>query len=332
MTAVEQAELHRLERRDVANELRACALPGGPPRDEVILDRPLPERLVHDRRRIVQPEHGIVLGDVGVGRRRYDTVDHGRGKARVVLDPTGERRIARLSECDDQAVHECPVVRKVVAAYDREGTFAGTPSRVESRHDQADRALRALRLREIVPDAGMREVELAGRWIVAIAPFGNGERDDPRAGRGEARTHRVTLVAQEQHLAHAADHAAADAAWTLFDGRVEAILRRKPVANIRRAQAHAADPPGGGFQRQRIVAVNSGLRAMEGADAEMNDADVDGTRIVGRPGDGRGQRRQRTERKAAHTTGCGCSLTRDTSWVGFTNRNAMSSHTSVTAM
>ena len=55
VAAVEQAQLHSLEGRYVANELRADAMPAGAARDKLVFDRPLPERLVHDGCGIVNP-------------------------------------------------------------------------------------------------------------------------------------------------------------------------------------------------------------------------------------------------------------------------------------
>src|SRR5579862_4937668 len=101
---------------------------------------------------------------------------------------------------------------------------------------------------------------------------------------------------------------------------------------------------------------------MERADSRMDDAHVDATRIVARRGDRRRNLCEGEKREMFHSTipdrdgrvpgralrsaplrpprahggacqaGCGCSLTRETSWVGLTNRNAISSQISVTTM
>ena len=49
-------------------------------------------------------------------------------------------------------------------------------------------------------DIGMREIELAGRGIVAVAFFGDGQRDDPRCARGEPGVDCFAFVAEEKHF------------------------------------------------------------------------------------------------------------------------------------
>ncbi len=129
--------------------------------------------------------------------------------------------------------------------------------------------------RQVVHDVGVREVELAGGRIVAIAFFGDGQGDDPGRWRGKPRLHGVALILQKEHFAHAANDAPAHARGTLFDRRVQTVLRREPVAHLRRAQAHAADAPRAALERQCIVAVNGRLRAMEGTDPQVDDPDID---------------------------------------------------------
>ena len=97
---------------------------------------------------------------------------------------------------------------------------------VERPHDQSDRALRVIRIGEIVHDVGMREIKLSRCRIVAIAFFGNCQRHDPNLRRDHSSLDSRTLVAEKQHFAHAADHAPANAARTFFHGGIEPILRR----------------------------------------------------------------------------------------------------------
>ena len=80
VAAVQEAQLHRLERRDVGDDLRAVVLPCGTRAGEAVLDHPLPERLEHDRRRVGQSGEARGLGNVGRGRRGNDPVDHRRRK------------------------------------------------------------------------------------------------------------------------------------------------------------------------------------------------------------------------------------------------------------
>ena len=82
---------------------------------------------------------------------------------------------------------------------------------------------------------------------------------------------------------------------------------------------------------------------MKRTDAEMNDADAKIVDGVTRPHNVAWKSVQARDIEAVHDdtlraiqcayiAPCGFSLTRDTSCVGFTKRNAISSHTSVTSM
>src|ERR1700676_2524908 len=130
-------------------------------------------------------------------------------------------------------------------------------------------------MRKVVHDIRMPEIELPSRRVVTIALFGNRQRHDPGLGRGQSRPDRFALIAQKQNLANAADDSTAYACRALFHRGAHAVLRREPVANIRGAEAHAADAPVASIERKCIVAEYCGLRPMKRADAKMNDADAD---------------------------------------------------------
>src|SRR5437899_1221993 len=60
MARVEKPQLHRFERRDIVDQLGACAVPRRAAGDEVILDSPLDEGLMNHRRGIVQSERAVI--------------------------------------------------------------------------------------------------------------------------------------------------------------------------------------------------------------------------------------------------------------------------------
>src|SRR5207245_10815674 len=90
----------------------------------------------------------------------------------------------------------------------------------------------------------------------------------------QSRGNAVAVLAEEQDFDHAADDAPAQTFRALLNAGVQPILRRKPVAHVRRAQAHPTDAPRPLRLCQRIIGVNARLRTMKRADAEMDDADV----------------------------------------------------------
>src|SRR6202171_3587732 len=142
----------------------------------------------------------------------------------------------------------------------------------------------------------MPQIELAGCRVVTIALLGNGQRHDPGLGRSQSRLDLLALIAQEQDLANAADDSTAYARRAFFNRGIDAVLWREPVANVRGSQTHAADAPVALIERKCIVAEYCCLRPMKCTDAEMNDADADAARIVGRLGDRRGQFSERRQR------------------------------------
>src|SRR5438034_10305005 len=160
-----------------------------------------------------------------------------------------------------------------------------------------------LRIAEIVHDVRMREIEPSRRRVVAVALLGDRERHDSRFRRDETRAHLLALCEEKTHFAYATDDAPSRSRRALLDSGIEAILRRQPVADVRRAQAHAAEAPRTGLQRQRVVRVHGGLGAMERADAEMDDPDAYASWIVRRLFDRRGQISERSQRQAFHIAG-----------------------------
>src|SRR5205807_7461791 len=155
-------------------------------------------------------------------------------------------------------------------------------------------------MRQVVHDVRMPEIELPSCRVVTIPLFGNRQRHHPGFGRAQSRLDLFALIAQEQNLANAADDSTAYAGRAFFHRGIYAALRREPVANIRGAQAHAANPPVALIERKCIVAEYCCLRPVKRTDAEMNNTDSDAARVVGWPGDRGRQRRQRAQRKPPH--------------------------------
>ena len=184
MRAVEQAQLHLLERPDVAHHGDAELFPGRPPGGKLVLDHPLAERLGHHRPGVLDAERLRNPRAVGIGRRRHDAVDHARRAGHVLGDMAGKRRIAKRGELDEQAVQRRAIGGKVVAGKDREGRRSRSAAARQRLDEKAVRGLRLARRRKVGDDARMRRVEVAGR-VAQIGLFGDRQRDDPDARIGE---------------------------------------------------------------------------------------------------------------------------------------------------
>ena len=243
MAAVQQPQLHRLERSDVVGELGADGLPRRSLGREAVLDHPLPERLGHDRHRVVDAEEARRLGDVGRRGRRHDPVDHRARERHVTADPVGERRVDGLRERADHALDQVPVVRKVVAADDGDGAAARRAPRGEPGDQHAGRRDRQRGLRAVVDDVRVRGIELARRRVVAVALLGHRHRHHLDRRVGEARHQPRAVGAEEERLAQRPDHAGPNALAALLQHRVQPVLGIERVDGQRRRQVHAADSP-----------------------------------------------------------------------------------------
>ena len=129
----------------------------------------------------------------------------------------------------------------------------------------------------------MGGVDLARRRIVAVALLGDGEGDDPRRGGGDPGEQDSPSSGANSASRMTPTTLARSSVAVVLDQRVEAILRPERVAHGRAAQARPADRPGSGRHGERALREDRLVRAMEGAEAQMDDADVGFERRVGRP-------------------------------------------------
>ena len=280
MRSIEEPQFHQLIGFDVVDELGALAVPGRAAEGEVVLDHPLDEGLRHQRPSVLEPEGLRYRGAVGVGGRRHDAVDHGRGEAHFAGDPFAEVGIDQFGETGDQTAQGVAVGRQVVAGEHGEGRRALGATARETCDQRADRGLRSGERREVVADVGIVLAQPPGRRIVAVALLGDGERDDAHPRVGEPGDQRRRILRCDDHPGRGADHPAVGARSVDRRDGVEPVLRTQRIAGVGRAQGDAEDAPAGIFGEQR-VGVDRLMGAMEGADPEMDDAGGDGAPIVG---------------------------------------------------
>ena len=192
VAAVEQPQLHRLERRDVGDELRARALPRRARRR-----RSGPRSPTAGTARTTTgaasctPSARVDLGDVGVGRRRHDAVDH-RRRERDVAARSSRRARDRAARANSRTSPRTSAPLCGRLSQQSDGERPAPCARAARRAPATSRptALDAVRrdAARSCDDVGMREIEPAGRRIVAVALLGDRQRDDRgRAGRRPAR-------------------------------------------------------------------------------------------------------------------------------------------------
>jgi hypothetical protein len=100
----------------------------------------------------VQAQRGVVIAmsdSVVAGTMRSTIVD-GKLACSTIHH---QRRVAHFGKGKNEPAHQRAVVRQVVAAQHGEGAAVREPAR-PAPGDQSDRALRLLRMREIVRDIG----------------------------------------------------------------------------------------------------------------------------------------------------------------------------------
>ena len=181
----------------------------------------------------------------------------------MLFDPGGERGIALLRKQHGGAAQQAAVVGQVVAAEHGERCAAVLPACIQAGDQVADRAARCLRMRKVMHDIGVAEVQRIA--CQAIAFFGDGESDQAHCRIGEAGEHGRLLIAGAEHFGDGTDHAQL---WLCIEQckRVQAVLRAQRIAHLRVVQRHRADGPGGVVGEQ-VIDVDGLVRAMEGASA-----------------------------------------------------------------
>ena len=231
MGAVEAAELHQLEGGDVGDELDADgAEVGAGVVDEVVLDHPLAEGLVHDRGEVEDAGEGGEAVDVlGLGGRD-DAVDHGGGEAGLGLDPVGEGGVDEAGELEGDAADDAAVLGEVVAAEDGEGAQAGGAAAGEGGDEGAGGGARGVGVGEVVGDVGVVAVEAAGGGLVAVALLGDGEADDADARVGHGGEDGLRVLAGDEDVLDDVDDARGLAVGAELEGGVGEALRREEVA------------------------------------------------------------------------------------------------------
>ena len=182
------------------------------------------------------------------------------------------------------------VARQVVATQHREGRDTRRASAPQGLDDEARRASRRFRLREIVNDVRVALDELASRRIMAIALLRDGQADDPDIRCAHRCKQACGSSGATRSSRQRADDAEILPAGASHGDRIEPVLRLQARRACRRPQACPADRPVRFARREPVVENDRLMRAMKGADAEVDDADPDRVEIVARARDVAGQR------------------------------------------
>ena len=289
MAAVQHPELGEFEGRDIRHEGGAGAVPGGAAEREIVLDHPLGEGFGGDRPGIAQAERGRDAVAIRVRRGGHDAVDHGGRAAQLRRDGAAELGVAQGGEAAQHAVQGGAVVGKVVAAERREEGQPGRAAAAQSLDHEARRRARRARMGEVVQHVGVALVEFAGRGRMAIALLGDGEGDDEGLRSAHGLEQALRRFRGHEEARDGADDLQAFTRGIPHRETVEPVLGCQGIAGFGRAQGRAEDAPAPVPVRQHGVCIGGHMGAVEGADAEMDDAGGQGGAVVGGAGDRRGQ-------------------------------------------
>ena len=199
--------------------------------DEIVLDHPLPERLVHHRRGVVARRSARRRGRC---RPRWSRARSGRPWSRETgprRDPVGQVRVDQAGELQHDAAHHRPLSGRLSQDSTVKGRSARRRAALPARAPESRAPSAAAGIGQVVEDVGWSRFSRAGRRIVAIALLGDRQRDDPDRRVRHAPQHGGGILGRDQHVLHAPRSPAASRPRA----RARPRYRRSPAARARRA-------------------------------------------------------------------------------------------------
>ena len=274
MRAVQHPELGSFIGPDIGDKLGSDLVPSRTPVCEAIFNHPLAERFGKDRSFISQAFKRLGNRIAIVCRRGgNNTVDHGRRASTSRLEPCQQRRIAALQVFAHKPCQLLSIFGEVVAAHQRQ---TGQPSIMASAQPLLEVVVHALVTRQ-------REIEAAVR-SAAIAFFGDGEADEARGGRSKRGGHCLRFIGRDQDVPDRADDPRACSFARAFGDGVKSLLRIHLVCHFARSQRDAGDCPVPIACRHGAIRVPGLMRAVECADAEVDDTCRLRPTVIGKAG------------------------------------------------
>ena len=167
---------------------------------KVILDHPLPERLVHDEAGVAVAQGrgkggstsagvvaGVIRSTIVAGKRTVSAIHCARSGSRARAKAS---TMPRTSAPFDGRLSQLSTVKGGVPSARRRARPATTKPGGRGR---------CVGVGKVVGDVGMIEGELARRRVVAIALLGHGQRHDPHRRVGHGGHHRAGIFRGDQH-------------------------------------------------------------------------------------------------------------------------------------
>ena len=189
-----------------------------------------------------------------------------------------ERRAAlALRQAREEVAHEpaqhLAVAGQVVAG--DHGQRPGLPARGPPRDPARELADRGPRrpAGEVGGDLEVVDRQPAGGAVARVARLGHGQRDHVDARVGERRGEPGGLLGREQHVAHRGEDGDVVLLRPALDQAEQALLQAERLDGRGPALGDAEDAPVAAVALDRLGGVDGLVRAMEGADAQVDDPD-----------------------------------------------------------
>ncbi len=273
MACVQQAQLHRLVRVNVGDDLHADFFERRPTIAEGVFDDPLPERLSYHGPGIHDAECLGHHGPVGIGGLGRDAINHRIRETNVRIDPRGERLVAQASERDEGGAGHRSVALQVVARQHRKWRNARFASSFETGDDIPEHRSGRVAV-DVLLDGRIGSVENACLVVDEIATFGDGQADNARYGVGQHLEHAPRIVRSERVPAERADHPRAIPFGAALDDGVQAILWNQRLGHtpVARQETDAVlSPVRGDATLGNVVEIHRLVGAVKPTDPEVND-------------------------------------------------------------
>ena len=238
----------------------------------------------------------------GAGRR-HDAVDHRVGEWALRVDPLGQVRVGGPRERHHAPAQHRTVALQVVAAQSREGGDAPIASRSQRRHHRAERGARAIRVGGVVPDVGMRRVEVLRCRMEVVAALGHRQGDDADCGIAHPSDEGGVSLLHPHVVDHRAHHLCRLAGGVELDQRRQAVLPQELLALRRVVGTNPRTddcPVVVETELEQAVQVPGLVRAVKVAESDVDDPRGQGRAVVAWPRNGLRQVRKRGVRKTDH--------------------------------
>ena len=232
------------------------------------------------------PKRSLICEPVLIRGDGGDPVDHGVGESDSCLDPFAQLRVPEPGERGENFLCHMTIALDVVARHHREGLDAARAPPYQGFGYQTKRRRGHSSGSQISLDGRILRVEFTGDRMEVVAPFGHGERNDPRGRVSHLLNYGVRVVRRVQVLHDRSDDPRLPASVRGFlNQREETVLGLHRLLHLE-VEWHHADATDSPVQCLALVhepiEVHRLVGSVEPTYAEVHDAHGDLRAVVAR--------------------------------------------------